>query len=43
MTAVVAGGVLRVAFDRWVADGATGDLVATIAGAFTAVEAAIRP
>ena len=43
MTAVVAGGALRVAFDRWVADGATGDLVAMIEGAFTAVEAAIRP
>ena len=43
MTAVVAGGALRVAFDRWVADGAAGDLVAMIEGAFTAVEAAIRP
>ncbi len=42
MTAVVAGGALRVAFDQWVADGAQGDLTAMIEGAFTAVETAIR-
>lgn len=43
MTAAVAGGALRVAFDGWVADGANGDLTAMIEGAFTAVEAVIRP
>jgi AcrR family transcriptional regulator len=43
MAAAVAGGALRVAFDAWVADGATGDLTAMIEGAFTAVEAVIRP
>lgn len=43
MAAVVAGGALRVAFVRWVADGADGDLVAMLEGAFAAVEGVIRP
>ncbi|MCV2393302.1 TetR family transcriptional regulator [Actinotalea sp. M2MS4P-6] len=42
MTAVVAGGALRVSFERWVADGARGDLAEMIGGAFAAVEGAIR-
>jgi AcrR family transcriptional regulator len=42
MAAVVAGGALRVAFERWTADGATGDLREMISGAFAAVESAIR-
>lgn len=42
MAAVVAGGALRVAFERWTAAGATGDLGEMISGAFTAVETAIR-
>jgi AcrR family transcriptional regulator len=41
MTAVVAGGALRVAFERWVADGATHGLDEMLVGAFSAIERAI--
>lgn len=42
MTAVIAGGALRVAFARWVDDGAEGDLVQMISGAFDSVEETVR-
>jgi AcrR family transcriptional regulator len=42
MIAVVAAGALRVAFERWVAAGASGDLQEMLSGAFDSLERAIR-
>lgn len=42
MAAVVAGGALRVAFQRWVDAGAAGDLGELLTDAFAAAEAAVR-
>ncbi len=42
MVAVVAGGALKVSFERWVADGARSDLSELIDGAFASIQDAIR-